>query len=119
MLLHLANAAAISYNSLHIYTEYVTRNLHLFICNTVWGCGISVWPEHECKFYNFDVLRTTGIGIGIGIGIENTTSSGIGIGIGIESLTFQVLELVLVLKKMTSGIGIGIDLLSSWDTAIR
>ena len=40
---------------------------------------------------------------GTGIGIENTTSSGI----GIESLTFQVLEFVLVLKKMTSGIGIG------------
>ena len=58
-------------------------------------------------------------GIGIGIGIENTTSSGIGIGIGIESLTFQVLELVLVLKKMTSGIGIGIDLLLSWHTAIK
>ena len=49
-----------------------------------------------------------------GIGIENTTSSS---GIGIESLTFQVLELVL--KKMTSGIGIGIDLLLLWHTAIR
>ena len=58
-------------------------------------------------------------GVGIGIGIENTTSSGIGIGIGIESFTFQVLELVLVLKKMTSGIAISIDLLLSWQTAIR
>ena len=56
--------------------------------------------------YQYQVLRYWN---SIGIGIENTTSSGIGI--GIESLTFQVLELVLVLKKMTSGIGIGIDLL--------
>ena len=67
----------------------------------------------QCRHqqYQYQVLRYWH-----GIGIENTTSSGIGIGIGIESLTFQVLELVL--KKMTSGIGIGIDLLSSWDTAI-
>ena len=55
--------------------------------------------------------------IGIGIGIENPKFPSIGI--GIEKLILQVLELVLVLKKMTSGIGIGIDLLLSWHTAIR
>ena len=64
--------------------------------------------------YQYQVLRYWH---GIGIGIENTTSSSIGIGNGIESSTFQVLQLAL--KKMTAGIGVGIDLISSWHTAIR
>ena len=44
-------------------------------------------------------------GIGIGIGIGNPDFPGIGIGIGIEDLSFQVLELVLVLTfSIWSGI---------------